>query len=1612
MNSILRFFCHFILAVAGLSLSLSAAVPQLFNHQGRIAVRGVNFDGNGQFKFSLVNTDGSLTYWSNDGSAATGAEPTAGVTLAVTKGLYSVLLGNTELTNMSAVPTSVFENGDVRLRVWFNDGSHGFQLITPDQRLAAAPYALTADQATRFVGSLAGEVTGTQSATSIAAATVTGKALTGYNSANGTITAEDTILTAINKLNGNDGLKANLASPSFSGTVTLPAGTASVAPLKLTTGTNLSTAVFGSVEFDGTNLYLTNNSGSPTRKTIAFTDSMLASGAVGSNQLASGLTLGGTTTGTFSGPLTGNVTGNVTGSAASFTGSLAGDVTGTQGATSIAAATVTGKALTGYSSAAGTITATDTILTAINKLNGNDGLKANLASPTFTGTVNGITASMVGLGNVSNTSDANKPVSTAQQTALDLKANLASPTFTGTVSGITRSMVGLGSVNNTSDASKPVSTAQQAALDLKANLASPTFSGTVQLPAGSSSVAPLRLATGVNLTTAVFGSVEFDGTNLYLTNNSGTPTRKTIAFTDSALATGAVGSSQLASGLTLGGTTTGTFSGPLTGNVTGNISGSAGSFTGSLVGDVTGTQSATAISAATVTGKALTGYVSGAGTVSATDTILSAINKLNGNDGLKANLASPTFTGTVTSPAFSGPLTGNVTGNVTGSAGSFTGSLVGDVTGTQAATAISAATVTGKALTGYVSGAGTVSATDTILTAINKLNGNDGLKAPLASPTFTGTVVLPTGTSSVAPLRLATGVSLTTAVFGSVEFDGTNLYLTNNSGTPTRKTIAFTDSALATGAVGSSQLASGLTLGGTTTGTFSGPLTGNVTGNISGSAGSFTGSLVGDVTGTQSATAISAATVTGKALTGYVSGAGTVSATDTILTAINKLNGNDGLKANLASPTFTGTVTSPAFSGPLTGNVTGNVSGSAGSFTGSLVGDVTGTQGATAISAATVTGKALTGYVSGAGTIAATDTILGAINKLNGNVGLKANLVSPTFTGTVTSPAFSGPLTGNVTGNVTGSAGSFTGSLAGDVTGTQSATSISAATVTGKVLTGYSSTTGSISATDTILGAINKLNGNDGLKAPLASPTFSGTVVLPTGTSSVAPLKFATGTSLTTAVFGSVEFDGTNLYLTNNSASPTRKTLAFTDSVIASVSLASLTAAPLKPIVAWGNNHDGQTTLPTLANVAAVAAGDSHGLVLLDGGTVVAWGLNTSGQTTIPGGLTGVTEIAAGTAHNLVRKSDGTLVAWGDNTYAQTTIPSGITTATKVAAGEKHSLALLANGTVRAWGDNGFGQTTLPSGLTGATITAIAAGYDHCLALKSDGTVISWGRDDAGQVTLPIGLSNVVAIAAGAYHSLALKSDGTVIAWGWDGGGQVTVPASLSGVTKIAGGYAFSMALKSDGTLVLWGDNTDSQTTVPSTATQVTHIAAGASHALALRADAIAAQVARLDQDNVFTGKVGIKRTPATNSLEVEGTASKTTAGSWLANSDRRIKTEIRSITGALEKLDQVRLVDFRYTDEYRAAHPSIEDVRYPNVIAQEFATVFPDDVKSSGEVMPDGSPILQVDTYPLTIYAAAAVQELHRENRELKKKIADQDRKFADQESRLRRLEEALGNK
>lgn len=84
----------------------------------------------------------------------------------------------------------------------------------------------------------------------------------------------------------------------------------------------------------------------------------------------------------------------------------------------------------------------------------------------------------VGLANVDNTSDANKPVSTAQATAIALKENSISAGTTSqywrgdkSFQTLDKTAVGLSNVDNTSDVNKPISTATQAALDLKAPLA-------------------------------------------------------------------------------------------------------------------------------------------------------------------------------------------------------------------------------------------------------------------------------------------------------------------------------------------------------------------------------------------------------------------------------------------------------------------------------------------------------------------------------------------------------------------------------------------------------------------------------------------------------------------------------------------------------------------------------------------------------------------------------------------------------------------------------------------------------------------------------------------------------------------------------------------------------------------------------------------------------------------------------------------------------------------------------------------------------------------------------------------------------------------------------------
>jgi hypothetical protein len=312
-----------------------------------------------------------------------------------------------------------------------------------------------------------------------------------------------------------------------------------------------------------------------------------------------------------------------------------------------------------------------------------------------------VTKTQVGLGNVDNTSDAGKPVSTATQTALDLKAPLASPTFTGTVSGITKSMVGLGNVDNTADTAKPVSTAQQTALDLKANLASPALTGTPTAPTAATTTNTTQVATTAFVQQELTAeTINFDATYFGGDGESGTPF---YPLMDSTPTDGSV----------LPVTSNGVF------DAIAAIGGGDWGDIGGTLSDQTDLQTAldakAPLASPTFTGTVagITKSMVGLGNVDNTaDTAKPVSTAQQTALDLKANLASPTFTGTVTIPN-------------------------GAVLGTPAS-----ATLT--------------NASGLPQSGVTSLTSDLALKAPLASPTFTGTPAAPTAAAGTSTTQVAT----------------------------------------------------------------------------------------------------------------------------------------------------------------------------------------------------------------------------------------------------------------------------------------------------------------------------------------------------------------------------------------------------------------------------------------------------------------------------------------------------------------------------------------------------------------------------------------------------------------------------------------------------------------------------------------------------------------------------------------------------------------------------------------------------------------------------------------------------------------------------------------
>ena len=397
-------------------------------------------------------------------------------------------------------------------------------------------------------------------------------------------------------------------------------------------------------------------------------------------------------------------------------------------------------------------------------------LKAPIASPAFTGNVSGINATMVGLGNVNNTTDLAKPISTATQTALDLKANTtdleaglatkagtASPTFTGNVSGITATMVGLGNVNNTSDANKPISTAMQTALDLKGtvkkvNGVSPNANGEIAISLGRNYTGLYNGGSFTTSGTPVEGdifivSADPTGSNngrtfIYvsgvwneITNNIGTtdaryvqlagstmqghlqfPTGKKITLTDlPALSTDAANKAYVDASITADATSL----------ANGKIR---------LAGDLTGTASSPAIATGAITDAKIASGINptkvGLGNVNNTSDLLKPISTATQTAlDAKASSISLALKAPIDAPSFTGTVSG-ITKTMVG---------LGNVDNTtDASKPISTATQTELDLKASITALNLkANLTDLTLKAdITDLN----LKAPIASPTFTGSV--------------------------------------------------------------------------------------------------------------------------------------------------------------------------------------------------------------------------------------------------------------------------------------------------------------------------------------------------------------------------------------------------------------------------------------------------------------------------------------------------------------------------------------------------------------------------------------------------------------------------------------------------------------------------------------------------------------------------------------------------------------------------------------------------------------------------------------------------------------------------------------------------------
>lgn len=343
---------------------------------------------------------------------------------------------------------------------------------------------------------------------------------------------------------------------------------------------------------------------------------------------------------------------------------------------------------------------------------------------------------------------------------------------TGAVT-LSKTDVALSNVDNTADASKPVSTAQAAA-------------DAVVASAASAALAAHVVAADPHTQYALESSLASVATTGAYADLSGKPTLGTAA----ALNVAAAGDA--ASGEVVKGNDTRLSDARTPTNLT---------------GPVTSTGNATAIANGTITNAMLAN--SAVANLSNTNTGDNAVNSLySGLAASKADKGAATASGLTVAAnnvvLSRGPAgTGDIEENPVSTVLDFIGSVVqGDILYRDASSwaRLAAATagyylksngaganpswalVNSALLTGYVSGAGTVAAGDTILQGINKLNGNIALKA--ATGAVTGTGITMSTARLLGRSTASTGAIEEITLGTNLSFTGTTLNAAGGGGSP------------------------------------------------------------------------------------------------------------------------------------------------------------------------------------------------------------------------------------------------------------------------------------------------------------------------------------------------------------------------------------------------------------------------------------------------------------------------------------------------------------------------------------------------------------------------------------------------------------------------------------------------------------------------------------------------------------------------------------------------------------------------------------------------------------------------------------------------------------